>query len=189
MIKLRYGNTNTYYVNGLLIDTDMPNTLSDFYKELKRNGLTIEAIRYVLATHYHPDHMGLIGQLMSFGISLILVDKQKDSVHFSDAIFARQPELNYQPIDENGAFLITCEESRKFLQTIGISGEIVPTASHSMDGIALITDDGNCFVGDLEPEAYIEAYGKGAVLQQDWNRIRAYHPVNAYFGHINDQRL
>ena len=189
MIKLQYGNTNTYYVDGLLVDTDMPDTLPAFYKELKRNGLTIEDIRYVLATHYHPDHMGLISQLMSLGIPLILVDKQKDSVHFSDAIFARQPELNYLPIDENGASLITCEESRQFLKTIGISGEIVPTESHSSDGIALITDDGNCFVGDLEPEAYIEAYGDGSVLQQDWNRIRAYHPANAYFGHINDQRL
>lgn len=189
MILLRYGNTNTYYLDGLLIDTDMPDTLPAFYKELKRNGLSAKDVRCVLATHYHPDHMGLISRMMSLGIKLILIDKQIEFVHFSDSVFSRQPKLNYQPIRENEAIIIDCNDSREFLRSIGINGEIVSTESHSPDGIALITDDGSCFAGDLEPLQYIEAYEDNSALKQDWNRIFEYHPLTAYFGHINEQIL
>ena len=41
--KLKYGNTNTYFVNGvnggLLIDTDYAGTMQAFYKALKKNGI------------------------------------------------------------------------------------------------------------------------------------------------------
>ena len=189
MIRLRYGNTNTYFVNGLLIDTDMPGTLPAFYRELKQKGLSIRDVSYVIATHYHPDHIGLISELMKLGIRLILVDLQQDQVHFSDPIFKKDLRLKYQPIREADAIVISCDESRAFLQNIGISGEIIPTESHSPDGIALITDDGFCFAGDLEPMQYIEAYGGDSLLKKDWDRILACHPETACFGHINDQRI
>ena len=50
MIRLKYGNTNTYFVNGLLIDTDYAGTVRGFYRALKENGLRMEDIKYVLAT-------------------------------------------------------------------------------------------------------------------------------------------
>lgn len=189
MIRLRYGNTNTYYTDGLLIDTDMPGTLPLFYKELKKNGLNVGNIRFVLATHWHPDHMGLIGELTALGVKLLLIDRQKAYVHFSDRIFARQKEFDFKPVREDDAVVISCEESRAFLQGIGINGEIVPTESHSPDGIALITDDGSCFAGDLEPMRYIEAYRKDSPLKTDWDKIVSFHPHTVYFGHCNEQKL
>lgn len=189
MKTLRYGNTNTYFFEGLLIDTDMPGTITGFYKELKRNSIELKDIRYVLATHYHPDHMGLISELMSLGVRLLLIDKQKDSVHFSDPIFERQKALRYRPIRENDAIVIRCDESRQFLAKIGIEGEIIATESHSGDGIALITDDGNCFVGDLEPMPFMDAYENNALLKKDWDTVLSYHPTHIYFAHVNDQKL
>lgn len=186
---LRYGNTNTYYLNGLLIDTDMPGTIHGFFRELKRHDLELGDIRYVLATHYHPDHMGLISELMSLGVRLLLVDKQKEYVHSSDAIFARQPHLRYQPIRETDATIITCAGSRGFLAELGIAGEIIPTESHSADGIALITDDGNSYVGDLEPLSFADAYEDNARLKSDWDAILSRHPTHVRFGHINDQKI
>ena len=60
MIKLRYGNTSTFLLCGdtanLLIDTDYAGTLSAFYKEIKKYGIDVRDITYVMATHYHPDH-------------------------------------------------------------------------------------------------------------------------------------
>lgn len=166
MIKLRYGNTNTYYVDGLLIDTDMPGTITGFFRELKRNAIDMKDIRYVLATHYHPDHMGLISELMSFGVKLLLIDRQAESVHFSDSVFEKQKNLKYQPIREKDAVVISCEDSRQFLKEIGIDGEIIATDSHSPDGIALITDDGICFAGDLEPLPFIDAYENNTLLKK-----------------------
>ncbi len=189
MITLRYGNTNTYYIDGLLIDTDMPGTIGGLFKELKRNSLELKDIRYVLATHYHPDHMGLISELMSYGVRLLLIDKQKEYVHFSDPIFERQKGLKYEPIRENDAVVISCAESRQFLDGLGIKGEIISTESHSADGIALITDDGNCFVGDLEPLSFIDAYENNPLLKNDWETILNRNPKSIYFGHVNSLKL
>ena len=183
---LKYGNTNTFFIRGenggLLIDTDYAGTLPAFYKAMKNAGIKITEIKYVLATHYHPDHMGLVGQLMEQGIKLLLVDLQKDAVHFSDKIFEKD-KLPYSVINEADAAIISCEESRKFLSSIGISGEIIYTPSHSEDSISLILDEGSCFVGDLEPFEYIEAYENNEALKRDWNLIMSFDPKRIFFAH------
>ena len=122
MIKLKYGNTNSFFIqggSGLVVDTDYAGTLTAFYKALKQNNIKVRDIGYVLATHYHPDHMGLVGELMGQGVTLLLIDVQKDFVHFSDAIFERDG-LPYVPVDEKQAAVISCGESRAFLKSIGI---------------------------------------------------------------------
>lgn len=186
-VKLKYGNTNTYFTDGLLIDTDYAGTLPAFYKEIKRNDISVADIKYVLVTHYHPDHMGIIGELTELGVKLLILEHQLEYVHFSDKIFAREPHLNFKPIDESKAAVISCAESRDFLKSIGIDGEIVLTKSHSEDGIAVVLDDSSCFVGDLEPPEYIGAYENNAVLQADWERIFSRSPKIVYFAHANEK--
>ena len=192
MIKLKYGNTNTFFIKGtqggLLIDTDYAGTLTAFYKAMKTAGIKVSDIKYVLATHYHPDHMGLVGQLTTQGAKLLLLDLQKPSVHFSDKIF-EQDKLPFSVINEADAETISCEESRKFLSFMGISGEIVHTPSHSEDSISLILDDGSCFVGDLEPLEYLEAYDSNLTLKNDWDRIMSYRPNMVYFAHRPEKKL
>lgn len=186
MDKLKYGNTNTFFIRGaqggLLIDTDYAGTLPAFYKAMKNADIRMTDINYVLATHYHPDHMGLIGKLVEQGIELLLVDIQKEAVHFSDKIFEKD-KLQYSKINENDATIITCAESRKYLSSIGISGEIIHTPSHSEDSISLILDDGSCFVGDLEPLEYLEAYDNNEELKNDWDLIMSYDPKTIIFAH------
>ena len=73
MRKLKYGNTNTYFIDGLLFGTDMPGTMPQFFKTIKQNEISLTDIHYVLASHYHPDHIGLISELMDMGVRLIIV--------------------------------------------------------------------------------------------------------------------
>ncbi len=187
-MKLRYGNTNTFLIqchNGfLLLDTDYAGTLPAFFKAIKRNGIKVSDIVYVLATHYHPDHMGLIPDLMKLGVVLLLIDTQRDFVHFSDHIFARDG-LPFQPIDERRAAVIPCEESRKFLSGIGIGGEIIAAPSHSPDSITLLLDSGDAFVGDLQPYEYLDGYDADDAAKADWARIHSFQPKRIFYAHAN----
>ena len=190
VITLKYGNTNTFYIQGceggLLFDTDYAGTLPLFYKALKQNNIRVKDIGYVLASHYHPDHMGLVGELVKQGVKLLLIDIQKEFVHFSDNIFARD-KLRYTPVDDTDATMISCKESRSFLSSIGIHGEIIHTPSHSEDSISLIMDNGDCLVGDLEPSEYIGAYEENSALKADWELIASFHPEIVFYAHKPEQ--
>ena len=192
MTLLRYGSTNTFYIpgrrGGLLVDTGYAGTLGAFYRAIKQNGIQVSDIKYVLATHFHPDHMGLIGDLIKQGVKLLLVDVQKDFVHFSDGIFAKD-RLPFTPINEAEAEVVSCGESRAFLARMGICGEIIPTPSHSADSVSLVLDDGDCFVGDLEPREYIPAYGEASKLSEDWKRLLVLRPGCVFFGHAPEKRI
>lgn len=188
MIKLKYGNTNSFYFDGLLIDTDYAGTLNAFYKAIKKSGIESKDIRFVLATHYHPDHMGIIGELEKQGVRLILMDVQKDSIHASDYIFKRD-KLPFVPVNDSQATVISCGESRAFLAKLGISGEIIHTPSHSPDSISLVLDSGDCFVGDLEPFEYLQAYDDNEQLKADWKHIFSLHPKRIFFAHSPERNV
>lgn len=191
--KLKYGNTNTFLVQGksgyLLVDTDYAGTLSAFYGAIKQCNINVSDISYILATHYHPDHIGLVSELMKQGVKLLTLDTQCSNIHYSDVIFGRDKRFNYEPIDVEKATNISCNQSREFLKDMGILGEIVPTVSHSDDSISLILDNGVCIVGDLEPLDYLDAYDENVKLKADWELVMSYNPKLIYYAHANEKRL
>ncbi len=191
--KLRYGNTNTFLVQGengyLLVDTDYAGTMPAFYRAIKKNNIKVNDILYVLATHYHPDHIGLVSELMEQGVRLLVIDTQCSQIHYSDEIFSRDKRLIYKPIEEKDAIVISCQTSREFLNNIGIAGEIISTTSHSEDSISLILDNGICIVGDLEPIDYLDAYEENTNLKTDWELVMSYNPKHIYYAHANEKIL
>lgn len=193
MIKLRYGNTNTFYIpgsdGGLLVDTDWAGTLPLFFKAIKTAGIEMKAITTLLVTHYHPDHMGLAGELQRLGVKLLVVDVQRLFVHASDEIFARDKHLSYRAVDESAATVISCAESRDVLKGLGIDGEILHTPSHSEDSVSLALDDGSCLVGDLEPLAYLAGYEENHALKSDWEQLMRRRPKRILYAHANEQKL
>ena len=193
MIRLKYGNTNTFYIpgksGGLLIDTDYAGTLQAFFRALKTNHLELDDISYVMPTHCHPDHVGLIGELQKLGVRLLLIDTQLATVHFPDEILGRDKHLRYVSIDENQATVIPCDESREFLRSIGIEGAIISTPSHSEDSVSVILDGGECFVGDLEPYEYLDGYDDNPQLEIDWDLILSMKPKCILYAHANEKVL
>ena len=192
--KLKYGNTNTYFIRGakgsILLDTDYAGTLQMFYKEIKKNDISLKDITYILATHYHPDHMGLVGELVSMGVKFLVMDTQVPNLHFSDDLFSRDKTLRILPsVPEDKAEVIACKDSRAFLAALGIDGEIVSTPSHSEDSITLVLDSGDCFVGDLEPMEYMDGYEENSALQSDWKKVMSFSPRVIHYGHAPERRF
>lgn len=187
MITLRYGNTNTYFVEGtaggLLVDTDWAGTLPRFFRAVKEAGIDFDRITHVLATHYHPDHAGLVGELQRRGVKLLLLDTQVHAVHDADGIFRREGRRDYVPVDEGAADVVFSSASRAYLGGLGIGGEIFPTPSHSADSVSAFFDDGTCLVGDLEPFGYLAAYGDNPALRADWDAVKRRAPKRILFGH------
>ena len=120
--KIRYGNTSTFLIRGtkanILVDTDYAGTLPAFYKAIKDLGIKVSDIGYVLATHYHPDHVGLVSELMDQGVKLVVMESQTAFIHYSDTIFAREPHLNYKPIDDSKALILKFVDSPSLLDSL-----------------------------------------------------------------------
>ena len=191
MKTLNYYATHTFLLqgstSGILVDTGYAGTLPAFYKAIKAQDIRLSDITYVMCTHYHPDHCGLVSDLMEQGVDLILIDSQVEYVHFPDLIFAKESHLQYKPIDESKAKVITFKESRSFLKILGISGSIIATPSHSPDSVSVILDDGTAIVGDLEPLSYLDAYSDNEALKADWNCVLSYKPKRILYAHANEQ--
>ena len=191
--RIKYGNTNTFLIRGtkgsLLVDTDYAGTLSAFYKAIKELGIKVSDISYVLATHYHPDHIGLVSELTDQGVKLVVMESQTDFIHYSDPIFVREPNLNYKPIDESKALILKFDEAPSFLDSLGINGNIGRTLSHSEDSIYVSLSEGTFILGDLEHLEYLEAYKDNQLLKTDWDNILKQDPKLLLYAHANEKRI
>ena len=180
---LKYGNTNCYYIEGkngsILVDTDWAGTLQAFYKKIKE--LNIIKIDYLLITHFHPDHMGIAQNIIDMGTRLLLIDVQKNYIHCSDNILKKDKNIDFKPINTE-PIIISCEQSREFLNDLGIEGEIIYTPGHSEDSISLILDNGSAFVGDLyDLKSAITFNDKK--INNSWNKILSHNISKIYYGH------
>ena len=181
---LKYGNTNCYYIKGkkgsILVDTDWAGTLQAFYKKVKE--LNITNIDYLLITHYHPDHMGITQDIIdNVNVKLLVIDVQKDYIHCSDKIFEKNKNINFNPICTN-ALIISCKDSRRFLNDLGINGEIIYTPGHSDDSISLILDEGIALVGDLYDLNSAITFNDEKI-NNSWNKILSHNISKIYYGH------
>ena len=172
IVNAGYDSTNYYLLEiksgKLLIDCGWPGTLPKFMAELKRKGISIKDIKYLLVTHFHPDHAGITQDLKKLGIKLILLESQVSFIApFAD--FFKGKNLPYVEITQNDNLVLKFEDSRKFLTSIGINGEIISTPGHSDDSVTLILDEGFAFTGDLHPRIMLS--DEDHVTQQSWDKI------------------
>jgi len=172
IINVGYDSTNYYVLetkNGkLLVDCGWPGTLPKLSGELKRKGSVLKEIKYLLVTHFHPDHAGLVQELKGHGIKFILLECQQ---HFITSLneFFKAKNYPYIEIQQDDNFILKLEDSRKFLASLGINGEILHTPGHSDDSITLVLDEGFSFTGDLPPRFMLS--NEDRIAHQSWDRI------------------
>ena len=183
---LKYSNTNTYLIEGvkgsILFDTGWAGTFSMFCAELGRNGKKLSDITYVLISHYHPDHMGIAQEIADHGSKVLAAEVQRDHLHDSDGIFAKEKKLPFTPIRDEQVRWVSEGESRKLLSELGLAGEILHTPGHSDDSISLWLDSGDLFVGDLNPLYELELH-EGTQIGESWQKLLSLKPKRVFYGH------
>ena len=184
--ELSYTTTHTYLIDGakgtILFDTGWAGTFSAFCREMGEKGRNVQEIDYILVSHFHPDHMGIAEEIADLGPRIVAVDLQVPFLHSSDAILGRDGNTGFRPILDEKVRVISLSESRDFLASLGLAGEILHTPGHSDDSISLWLDDGDLFVGDLNPLYELELHA-GTEIEESWNRLLARKPKRVFYGH------
>lgn len=184
--ELNYSRTHTYLIEGekgtLLFDTGWAGIFDLFRKELKRAGHQVNEIDYLMISHFHPDHMGIAGEIAQHGPTIVAFSTQRSFLHSADEIFAKEPRAPFVSIQEDAVRFLSFAESRSFLEKLGIAGEVLPTPGHTEDSISLCLDDGSFFVGDLNPLYELELH-KGTEIAESWEKLLSKNPKTIYYGH------
>ena len=184
IVNVGYQSTHYYVIDTrggkLLIDCGWPGTLPQLTAELKRTGIALQDIKYLLVTHFHPDHAGLTQELKSLGVLHLLLDVQMVFVSRMTEFFKNR-KFPYVPIQTKDSTHLKVNESRKFLAGLGLNGEILHTPGHSDDSVTLILDEGYAFTGDLQPVFFLPE--DDPVSRQSWDKIHRHQIIKILPSH------
>jgi glyoxylase-like metal-dependent hydrolase (beta-lactamase superfamily II) len=172
---LRLSVTNCYLLqadNGfVLVDTGYDWEWETFRRSLDEARIGLQDIGFLILTHHHDDHAGLIGRLlienpmirvvMSRCTQELLPRGKNDRSHGGAYINRRVNALLTlkKMFDTRWTHTFPAYFTRKGdiivadgirLRDIGIDldGKIIETPGHTFDSISVLLDDGDCLVGD-----------------------------------------
>ena len=173
---LKLSVTNSYLIEAggtyLLIDTGYQEDWALFRKRLDEVGVRLSEIGYLLLTHHHDDHCGLLNQVVEAnpGVRVILSHRAKG------VLLAGKNDTSHHPRFINSRVRLLFSLIRLFDQRwkdhpfppyqarktdillqgdtcfneigIGLNGKMIETPGHSLDSISIVFEDGDCLAGD-----------------------------------------
>jgi hydroxyacylglutathione hydrolase len=166
---LKLGVTNCYLLSCeggyLLVDTSYPGMYRSFLRKLRRMGIDISEIKYLLLTHHHDDHAGFAAELVRNTGARVLVHRkglpflQKGEAENTSRgvnqcvsvlfwLFALVHKYTYPPLVLAQDDHIIDGDDFSLLKRIGIDGVILHTPGHTEDSISVLLSDGRAIVGD-----------------------------------------
>jgi glyoxylase-like metal-dependent hydrolase (beta-lactamase superfamily II) len=185
IVNVGYSSTHYYVLEEgdvrFLIDVGVPGSFGQLQANLRRAGIDLASIRYLLVTHYHPDHAGVVEEVKAAGPRLVVMEPQIEAIDYMRRAYIK-PDSPYIPIRHETNRVLPLAESRAFLQQLGIHGEIIATPGHSDDSVSLVLDDGNAFVGDLTLPSMI-GDDDADVVAASWQALADHKAKHIYSGH------
>lgn len=186
IVNVGYRSTNYYVISAgrsrLLVDLGWPGMLGALLANLERKGIPLAEVTHGVATHYHIDHAGLAQELKDRGMTLLVTPEQVSSVPRMKRW--TKPEDRYVDIrlDDARTRVMALAESRTFLESMGIGGELIHTPGHSEDSVSLLLDDGSVFTGDLTHPA-MAGEEDVVVVAASWRTLRERGATTVHGGH------
>jgi len=152
----------------LLIDSGFPNSLQSLGREMRKTGFKVNEIDFVIVTHFHIDHAGAIQEIKNQGVKFILFDIQQNSIKPMENMAIGK--WQYTPLQLDDNILMKVEDSKEFLKSLNINGQIIATPGHTEDSISLALDSGESFTGDLYAEYLLTE--KDYEQKQSWQKLK-----------------
>ena len=184
IITLVHKSTNSYLLSvkdgWLMIDTGWPDTFAQLLQLLNQNNICVNEINYLAVTHFHPDHAGLAQNLKDLGTTLLLHEYQVPYLNKLNLFFKKNPKANFKDITAGSNLVLNESQSRDFLKTIGLSGELISTPGHSDDSVTLILEEGFAFPGDLHP-SFMNI--DDVRTRESWDKIHQHKITRIFPGH------
>jgi endoribonuclease LACTB2 len=185
VITLTYHSTHFYVLEvgsgKLLVDAGWPGSLPTLAARLKAYRLDGRQIKYVLPTHFHPDHAGLVQEVkQAWGARLIVHALQLPFVPQLAEHYAKKG--GYLPVQVEPHDVVLQGSTRAALTALGLNGEVIATPGHSDDSISLVLDTGEAFVGDLPPP-HIAGEGNADTVRASWQALLARGARTIYPAH------
>lgn len=173
---------NDFYV---AIDAGWPGYIHEYVEALKTHNINPERIKYLIVTHFHPDHAGLVENIKKFGTCFILFDHQIPYIQFMEKMI--RSDRSYLPLDMNSNVVLSIDESESFFKKNNIPAQVIKTTGHSDDSISVVFKDGSTFIGDL--------YSQDLIMEDDYRSKQSWYDLKLkgakviYPAHGNPYRL
>lgn len=180
-----YHKTNYFVIVGdsenyLAFDSGWPGTYFDYARSMKEAGISIKQVKWIIVSHFHMDHAGLVGEIQSHGITAVVFENQLDHVDEMEQMITRSGK-SYVPIKKEALLNLSLDSSRNWLHNFGFSGELISTPGHSPDSISFISDKGEALIGDL--------YLPDSIMENDinskisWQRLKEKNVTQVFPSH------
>ena len=167
----------------LLFDAGWPGQYRLFKDSVKSLGMRMKEIRAFVVSHFHPDHAGLAGMFVANRIRFVVFENQVSHIDEMKELMERKG-FPFTAIDKSRIDIMRLQDSRAWLKSMGIEGQIIQTFSHGDQGIALLLDSGEAFIGDMP---VLQEYSE--LAQSDWSRIRSLEARSIYPAHAEHFEL
>lgn len=187
IVQFNHQSTKCYIIESkdglLLFDVGWPDRFSEFRDSIKANGFNFKDIKYFMVSHFHIDHAGLAGQLLENGLMFVVFENQVKYIDEMEQLIARNYS-KYCMINKNKISLMKIDQSRNWLKSIGVNGEVIQVFGHQDQSVVLILDTGEALIGDLP---VIEEYDE--LVKIDWKNIKSMNAKLILPAHANDFEL
>jgi glyoxylase-like metal-dependent hydrolase (beta-lactamase superfamily II) len=172
----RYNNTNFHLVESsldkrlLAVDAGWPCSLPEYVKGVSSTGHHFNEIAWAMATHFHMDHAGLLGEFAARGVRCLVFENQEEAIHPMEKMILRTNK-KYKPIAAGLLINVRTDRSREYFEGAGIRAEVIVTPGHSPDSVTFVTEGREAVIGDLCPPELIMP-GDAAGFRS-WELIRS----------------
>ncbi|HEX3048501.1 MAG TPA: MBL fold metallo-hydrolase [Bacillota bacterium] len=192
ILNLGYDSTNYYLIplknqQYLLVDCGWPGTLPKLRSQLKRYTIELNQIKYLILTHFHPDHAGIAEDLRRSGSVVILEEKQLPWARQAKQQYLKngKPKAGTSPyleLDTSKLTITSSVKSQALFSQFGLQAEFINTPGHSDDSVTLAVYPEGCFTGDLHLPSQV-APEWFDVVNESWAKIKRTGLTKIYPGH------